>query len=394
MTARSKTKVLFLIPSLKYRGAEKMLVNLVNQFNHDRFSIHVVSLSRENPMAAQIRHGAATFTALPRARRYDMGPARELRQIILNQQIDVIIAFDIFSFFYTWMALLGIRSRPKIFISIHNTKFKSYRHWFQNFIYARLLSKNEVFLSVCDAQIDYWVRTYRIPRSSFITIHNGVDTELFSPCGNLKPGRLTRQELGIPEEAFVILQVASLAPEKRHEDAFLALKSLVDEIEVPVRLVCVGDGTEERKRFLNQLTQDAGVHEHVIFCGVQNDVKPFYEIADLFTLTSSTETFSMAALEAMSMGVPCVLTDVGGACEMIVDGMNGYLVRAGDAHEIAKGWLAGYKNRHGFDRPGIRNRAIKNFSLSECARKYENLFAGFCPDAILLGEKHVETQSL
>ena len=377
MTSKSKTEVLFLIPSLVFRGAEKMLVNLVNQFDHDRFSIHVVSLSQDNPIASQIHPEAATFTALPRGWRYDMAPARELHKMILNKQIHAIIAFDIFSFFYVWMALWGIRSRPKIFISIHNIRFKSYRHWLQSFIYARLLSENEVFLSVCDAQIDYWAKIYHIPKSSFITIHNGVDTQLFSPPKDLQQSRLMRNQLGIPEDAFVILQVASLAPEKRHEDALLALKQIINEVEVSVILVCVGDGAEERKRSLKQLTQDAGIDEHVRFLGIQSDVKPFYEIADLFTLTSNTETFSMAALEAMSMGVPCVLTDVGGAREMIIEGINGYLVRAGNPRHIAEAWAAGYRNRHCFDRQKIRDWVIEKFSLSECTRKYENLLGNF-----------------
>jgi len=331
-------------------------------------------------MADQIDSEAATFTALPRGWRYDMRPARELREMIRNKQIDVIIAFDIFSFFYAWLALWGIQSRPRIFISIHNTRFKSYRHWLQNFIYARLLSANETFLSVCEAQIDYWAGTYHIPRSSFITIHNGVDTELFSPSVDLERNRLTRQQFGIQEDAFVILQVASLAPEKRHEDALLAVKRLVNEMEQPILLVCVGDATEERKRYLKQLAHGTGVQGHVIFCGIKSDVKQFYEIADLFTLTSSTETFSMAALEAMSMGVPCVLTDVGGAREMIVEGMNGYLVRAGNPDQIAGGWAAGYRNRHCFDRQKIRGWVIENFSLSECARKYQNLIGNFSSD--------------
>ena len=394
MKSETKKKVLFLIPSLVYRGAERMLVNLVNQFDQTRFSIHVVSLSHDNPMADQIRPEAAAFTALPRRWRYDMGPAWGLNMIILEEQIDTILAFDIFSFFYAWISLWGVRSRPKIFISIHNTKYKSFRHWLQNFIYARLLSEQEVFLSVCGAQVDYWAKTYRIPRGSFITIHNGVDTAFFSPSTTFEQKRQLRSLYGIPEEAYVILQVASFAPEKRHEDAFLALKHLLGKVKAPIAFMCVGAGAETRRHFLKKFAQQTGVGEQLVFCGIQNDVRPFYEMADLFTLTSSTETFSMAALEAMSMGVPCVLTDVGGASEMILNAVNGYLVPAGDPEQIAEGWLAVYRNQLASDRQQIRNRIIERFSLTQCARKYENLLIDSSPASVLIGEKHVENQSL
>ena len=64
---KTKTKVLFLISSLKFRGAEKMLINLVNGLDQNEFSVTVVSLSNDNPMASQIRLAAAVrFLMLPR----------------------------------------------------------------------------------------------------------------------------------------------------------------------------------------------------------------------------------------------------------------------------------------------------------------------------------------
>ena len=105
MTSAPKMDILFLIPSLKLRGAERMLVNLVNALDHDRFSIHVVSLSQDNPLADKLKPEAAILTLLPRVWRYDLSPARELHTMIRTKRIQAIIAFDIFAFFYAWMAL-------------------------------------------------------------------------------------------------------------------------------------------------------------------------------------------------------------------------------------------------------------------------------------------------
>jgi glycosyltransferase involved in cell wall biosynthesis len=373
---KAKTKVLFLISSLVFRGAERMLVNLVNNLVQDHFSINVVSLSNDNPIANLIQPESAKLIILPRRWRYDMQPAQQLREIILHNKIDAIIAFDIFSFFYVWYALKikRIRAKPKVFISIHNIKFKNYKHLLQNLIYARLLSGDETFLSVCNAQADYWSKTYWISRKNFTTIYNGVDTELYCPSKDSNRKMLIRSRLNLPEAAFIILQVASLTSEKRHEDSLTALKCLIDmDASRPFLLVFVGGGPDKREKRLKQMAYNLGIFEHVIFCGVQDEVKSFYEVANLFTLTSNTETFSVAALEAMSMGVPCVLTNVGGAREMIVNGINGYLVRPQDPRNIADGWLAAFKNKDHFDHEEIRARVIEHFSLSDYVRKYINL---------------------
>jgi glycosyltransferase involved in cell wall biosynthesis len=138
-------------------------------------------------------------------------------------------------------------------------------------------------------------------------------------------------------------------------------------------LLFVGTGAEERITYLTGIASKLKILNNVRFCGAQDDVRPFYEAADLFTLTSNNETFSIAALEAMSMGLPCVLADIGGAREMIVDGMNGRLVLPNNAKSIASGWASIIDNRMTYDSRKIRSYVIDHFSITECAEKYSNL---------------------
>jgi glycosyltransferase involved in cell wall biosynthesis len=70
----------------------------------------------------------------------------------------------------------------------------------------------------------------------------------------------------------------------------------------------------------------------------------------------------------MSMGLTCVLTDVGGACEMVVEGMNGYLVEPQNPRHIAEGWMAAFQNKDHFEREKIRTWVIEHFSLTDCVR--------------------------
>jgi glycosyltransferase involved in cell wall biosynthesis len=370
-------KLLIIINSLGIGGAEKMLVNLVNRFSHEEFVIKIISLSNNNPLASSIEAASTEIKVLPRKWKYDLYLSKDIRQIINDGQIDTVLAFDLFSYFYVWIALQGIKIRPKIFISIHSTIFRNYKQLIQALLYARLLSEDVHIISVCDAQADYWSRTYFIPRKMFTTIFNGVDCHYFAPHEN-SPWRLKIRALhDIREDAVVILQVANLTPHKRQEDALAALKILIDKASLnSYFLLFVGSGTEEREKFLIDLASNLGILSNVRFCGAQNDVRPYYEAADLFTLTSNNETFSIAALEAMSMGLSCVLTDVGGAREMIVEGFNGRLVQANNPKDIASGWLSTIDNLSKVEHEKIRDHVINRFSIIDCVLKYSNLLGG------------------
>ena len=85
----------------------------------------------------------------------------------------------------------------------------------------------------------------------------------------------------------------------------------------------VGDG-EERSE-IEVLIDDLAISDHVQLLGVRNDVPDLLQMADLFMLSSITEGVALTLIEAMATGLPCVATDVGGNCEVVVDGMTGLL---------------------------------------------------------------------
>lgn len=370
-----RKNILFIISSLSVGGAEKLLLNLVNHFDLNQFSINVIALSDKNPLAREIYSDDIHFTSLSRKWRYDMKPAQQIRQIISENQIGTVIAFDLLCFFYIWYAFLNAPLKPRIFISLHSTNPKNFKHLLQSMIYVRLLSGEEKLISVCDTQADYLSKLYGIPRKRFITIYNGVDIDYFHSSNSINVRNSIRSSLMIPEDAFVILQVASIVPHKRHEDSLVALKKLIDRNpSLPCYLLFVGQGEKDREYKLKALAESLMISNLVRFCGLQVDVRPYYQVADIFTLSSRfVETFSVAALEAMSMGLPCVLTEVGGACEMIVEGMNGYLVRPCSPDDLAIAWLKAFVNKDYFDHEKIRARVIENFTLRDCIQKYENI---------------------
>jgi hypothetical protein len=94
MERQPQTELLFIIPNLEFGGSEKMLVNLVNRMDQALFNIQVVSLGLDNPFASQIQPEVAKVHFFPRLWRYDLGPASQIRKLILESQIDTVVGFD------------------------------------------------------------------------------------------------------------------------------------------------------------------------------------------------------------------------------------------------------------------------------------------------------------
>jgi glycosyltransferase involved in cell wall biosynthesis len=131
----------------------------------------------------------------------------------------------------------------------------------------------------------------------------------------------------------------------------------------------VGDGI--MKEEILKLATQLNLLDYIKITGMQQDVRPFYQASDLFTLCStSVETFSIAALEAMACGLPCVLTNIGGANEMVKDGLNGYICDTSET-DIAQKWAMAL-NYH-FSRDNIHAFAQDNFSAEKMLEEYRKI---------------------
>jgi glycosyltransferase involved in cell wall biosynthesis len=311
---------------------------------------------------------------LPRRWRFDIVPTKKLAHIIEEHNIEQIFVLGFFTFFFARLAMLRVHSSAKIYVSIHATKPGSLKVFVQNWIMCRMIRQKDQIISVCKAQAIYWSKCYQKQLKQFITIYNGVDTNCFIE----KPYDIDKSSLrslkGIPPDAIVILQVAAFRKEKRQIESVRALAFLHEQSSVKPFLVFVGKGETIHEYRVRKEVLRLGLTGFVKFCGAQEDTRRYYWIADIFTLSSNAvETFSLAALEAMACGTPCVLTDLGGAREMIKDGYNGYVVPVGAPKSLADAWKNVIEMKLMLDSHGIRDIVLKNFSLRKMTTEYKKL---------------------
>jgi len=368
-----KKRILFVVNSLTTGGTQKVALNLAEGLA-DKFEIIIVSFD-ENRSLFELPH-SAQFHFFPRAWRFDLTPSFKMRSLLLEKKVDLVVCFEIFSLFYTWLATRG--KSLKIFLSIHSTHWENVKHRVQHQLLTKLITNNKKVIAVCHAQAKYWQEQYGLSPSIFSVIYNGVDTKAFSPINSNEKKQKLRSEYMIPENAFVILKVASFHKHKRHEDALLAF-AMLQQLQENANdyLVLVGSGSEDRVKKIKEMAAYLGLQDQILIAGEQKIVLPFYHLADVATLTSSSvETFSMVGLEAMAAGLPLVLTNVGGAKELVVQGETGYLTKARDVNDIAETWLLVKNQYDKFDPIKIRNHVVQNFSIEKSIKEYSNFFEG------------------
>jgi N-acetyl-alpha-D-glucosaminyl L-malate synthase BshA len=197
-------------------------------------------------------------------------------------------------------------------------------------------------------------------------IPNFVDTESFRPRTD-DAARTTSS--GRADRPRVLTHVSNFRPLKRVEDVvriFAAVRA-----EIPSRLDLVGEGPERAR--IEDLVASLGLREHVRFLGERGDLIALLQQSDLFLLPSQTESFGLAALEAMACGVPVVASDVGGVSEVVADGETGFLAAAGDVAAMARHArrLLTDDDLHRRMSHAARHLAETQFRLSPAVDRYE-----------------------
>jgi len=176
-----------------------------------------------------------------------------------------------------------------------------------------------------------------------------------------------------PNGEKVIVHVSNFRPVKNTKQV-VDIFHRIRESYADVKLLLVGDGPErvptERK------ARDLGVFEDVRFLGKQDPIEEILSIADIFLMPSDSETFGLAALEAMACRVPTVVSDVGGLPELVVDEETGYLCPPGDVDAFSDRILALLQDQDLHTRlsQAARARAEETFDIDTVVPRYERYY--------------------
>lgn len=246
-----------------------------------------------------------------------------------GREFDVVHALSAFHYSFMpayWFTKIGVPSYIKI--TAENSGFNGAS------IFSRLsgiqrkrrrLSHNiSGFIAISKA-IEAELLKVGIAREKIHLIPNGVDTDRFKPLNDFGEIRRKRKLLGV-EDRFTLLFVGGVSERKNPSLAVEAIGRLRDE---PIQLLIVGPNREvknEEESKIRALIKEYDLRGKVYRFPFTKDIESFYEVSDAFILPSRNEGMSNALLEALSCGLPCLVTPVSGSTDLVKENVNGYFI--------------------------------------------------------------------
>ena len=378
MTRTKRTSVTFLITSLGLGGAEKHTFQLFNSLDQARFSASLAYLKRsgERLLSLVTPSRASQVWCADFGRGWDVYGLRRLSKWLGSCNPQVLVCVNSYPLFYGHLARWLAGLRLPIVEIFHSTELNPREDRHMRLIYRHFFNQSDLIIYVSEAQRVLW-ESRGLDRNRGICIHNGIDTEYFDDRYSEEEKAGRRAQYGFTANDFVVGICARLRPEKQHGDLLAAIARLKRD-GISAKCLIIGDGPcrEEIERKILEF----GLESDAAITGLQEDVRPCVAACTCLAIVStSVEAFSLAALEAMAMGKPMVMSDIGGASEQIVNGYNGYLYSRGDVSGLANA-LKLITDVEVCKRLGAqaRQRVRERYSFTPMLKRYENLLTEIC----------------
>ena len=305
---------------------------------------------------------------------YTLGLASKMVEVCTYEGLDILhvhYAVPHATSAYLARQILG-KQAPKIITTLHGTDITLVGSDRSYFPIARFSIVESDGVSVPSQYLRN--ATYDrlgVPTSKQIeVIPNFIDPTIFHPseCSSAREnvGKVFKR---CPDSDYVLAHVSNFREVKNVPDVIEVFERV--QRKLPARLVLVGDGPDRSK--VERLVHDRGLTDKVSFLGKQLVFVEVLQAADLFLMPSSSESFGLAALEAMACGVPVIASNVHGIPEVVLDGENGYLCDVGDVDQMAAKAieLLSNGNLHAQFAQSAHARAVNHFSEEKQVSAYE-----------------------
>ena len=354
----SKRHVLQIVQHLRPGGIETMALDFLTHASPET-EVYILSLegTREDSLAtwSRLNDVSERLLFLEKGRGFSARAIFRMTSLMKRLKIDVVHTHHIGPLLYGGLAgrLAGVKT-------IIHTEHDAW-HLINKKRRRLQAGLNQVVrpIFVADADLVAQALAQAIPTITPIVIHNGIDTEKFSPGEKTK----ARKVLGLPFNAQIIGCAARLEAVKGHTYLIDALTQLPSN----VHLALAGNGSLETQLKAEAFTK--GLKDRVHFLGAVDDMVSFHQAQDVFCLASEKEGLPLSPLEAQAADSRVVLTDVGGCREALCPD-TGILVEAQSSHGISQGLANALATTN---KGSPRGFVCKHRNLTETISAYEAL---------------------
>lgn len=327
-------EIVHVVENLDRGGLERTVVDLIASQRDAGHECRVICLFKLGLLARELLASGVRVDACGKRPGLDLRALRRARALIRQSPDAVIHTHNAMAHYYAVLASLGLPVKCRI-NTRHGMGGRT-RSGRQEWLYRQSLRGTDYAVAVCEAARQRFAADGMRPRRALLSVPNGIRLERFRPADDVARQSLVA-ELGLPTGSRIIGTVGRLQPVKDHALLLRAFAKV--RVQVPeAALVIVGDGP--LRAALEAQAEQAGLSDALRFMGDRHDVPRLLTGMEVFALTSKSEGYSVALLEACASSLPIVATDVGGNREIVRHGINGRLVPSGDTAAIATALIA------------------------------------------------------
>lgn len=376
-SSEKKASIIYITTGLSTGGAERMLYNLLSRINQQRFYPAVISLIDRGTWGDRIESlGIPVYTVGIKPGMATPAALWKLVRLVRQLQPDLIQGWmyhgNLAAQFASAFSLLN----TPVLWSIHHSisSLESEKSLTVKIIklcaHLSRLTTQVVFVSQA-SKLQHEALSYS--RQNNCVIPNGFDTSLFVP--SLEDKLAVKSELGLAEKTMIIGAIGRYHPMKDHAN-FLESAALLLKIYPNVHFLLIGTEVDRQNTSIIKLIEELNIGDRVHLLGERTDIPRLTAALDILTVASAYgEAFPLVVGEAMSCGVPCVVTDVGDSAWIVSN--TGKVVPPKNHEALATAWkelIALDGDERETLGKAARARIVELFSLDSVVTQYEKLY--------------------
>jgi glycosyltransferase involved in cell wall biosynthesis len=368
---REPPTLLVLMTSFVHGGAERHTITLVNSFSRS-MRVVLAYLKPDESLLPHLHRTQLHELAFLNARKgLDAQALGRLAALMDQHRPSLVLCVNAYPLMYAHLARRMAKAKPAIVDILHTTLMRTWKERLQMLLYRPFYWMSDRVVFVCENQQRHWRRRVLFSRRNAV-IYNGVDTQFFAPFGPAQ-ALSSRAAFGLHANDHVVGISAVLRPEKAHE---LLLQAVAQARTAGMgwKLLVIGDGVTRQR--IEAEAQRLGLSDQMLITGLLPDVRQAIAACDVMALVSVSETFSIAAIEAMAMGKPMIMSNIGGAEEQVDTGRQGYLFPSRDVASLAECLRLCWDREHAASLgDNARRRVEAEFSMPAMLDAYTALLA-------------------
>lgn len=359
-----------LLPLLS--GVQNMMIDIMENASPDKFEFSVISAPL-GPLIMKLKNMDIKHYPLH-------GLIREINlyDIIILFKIYKICRSGGFDIVHTHSSKTGFLGRiaartagiSVVIHTIHGFPFNPFQSKVKQNLYKMLERIAGYFcnmtVSVNRSERELAIKDHIIPSKKIMTIYNGIDIVTSRTC-------IHREDLGFHKNDIIIGSVCRFSEQKNIIDV-IKIAIEIAEKNNKIKFVFLGDG--ELWSDAEKLVQEKNLISKILLPGWKTNVRDWLSLFDIYVLYSRWEGLSLSILEAMSVGLPIIASDIKGNNELVQDGYNGYLIKIGDKTLLTQKIL--WLSTHDQIRNEMGKKSLilvkKFFSLKKFSDSYNNLY--------------------